>query len=205
MTTFRRGSWATILALLVGCGGRPARVHVPELDPAAAAAEALRLCDKNGDAVIDATECKACPGLASCSKWVDANHDGKLTTEEIAARVQSYLDQRVGVMSFTCTISQGGKVVSGAEVILEPEPFLGGALKSAKGTTRPDGSVAFLMEGSDQAGVQPGMYRVKVSKKNAAGAESMPAKFNQETTLGVEANAGMLSDDEHRATRGLRL
>lgn len=197
--------YALLLVIAAGCGGRPARVPVPALDPQAAAAEALRLHDKNGDALLDANELKACPGLQSCAKWVDASADGKLSAEEIAARVRAYVDKRVGRMSFTVTVSRGGKPLEGAEVVLDPEPFLGTALRTARGASRPDGTVVFLVDGSDQPGVEPGMYRVRVSKKDGSGAESLPPRFNSETVLGVEANSAMLSDDEHRATRGFRL
>lgn len=196
---------ALLLTLMAGCGGRPARVPVPRLDPQAAAAEALKLHDKNGDSLLEAEELKACPGLQSCAKWVDVDGDGKLSAEEIAARVRAYVEKRVGLMSFHITVSRGGKPLEGAEVVLDPEPFLGTVLRQARGASRPDGTVVFSVEGSDQPGVEPGMYRVRVSKKDGSGAESLPPRFNTETVLGVEANSAMLSDDEHRATRGLRL
>lgn len=197
----RRALALVVVVALVGCSKRPARVHVPELDPQAAGAEALKLYDKNRDALLDAEELKACPGLQSCAKWVDTNSDGKVSAEEIVARVESYVGERVGRMSFTCTFKQGGRALDGAEITLEPEPFLGDALKPAIGKTGPDGTAMFMVEGVQDLGVPPGMYRVKVTKAGA----TVPAKYNTETTLGVEANSMMLSDDEHRKTRSFQL
>jgi hypothetical protein len=83
-----------------------------------------------------------------------------------------------------------GRPLSGAEVIFEPESFLGEDIKAAVGEST--SGLATVTVPKDQRpmkdtppGLQPGLYRVRVSLKKA-GQETIPAKYNTETTLGQE-------------------
>jgi hypothetical protein len=40
------------------------------------------------------------------------------------------------------------------------------------------------------SGVHPGIFRLQISKKDTSGQETIPAKYNTQTTLGVEARTG---------------
>jgi hypothetical protein len=81
---------------------------------------------------------------------------------------------------------------------LEPEKFLGSGVKPASGVTDRDGSAALKAEGQDLPGVQFGFYRVRISKKDGQGRETLPARYNTQTTLGCE----IAPDDPRNKRRG---
>jgi hypothetical protein len=83
-----------------------------------------------------------------------------------------------------------GKPLSEAEITLVPETFMGSAVKSAKSMTDAGGACTCRIEGSQYPGIHPGIFRIMISKKDASGKEIVPAKFNTETTLGIEARQG---------------
>jgi hypothetical protein len=87
-------------------------------------------------------------------------------------------------------VTLDGRPLVGAEVTLVPEEFLGTDHKSAKATTDPGGDFRLKTAGINSIGAQPGVYRIQVSKKDAAGKEMIPARYNTETTLGVELGNG---------------
>lgn len=186
------------LLLSGGCSGRPARVAAVALDPEAAADRALAMHDKNGDGAIDADEQRACPGLAAALA-IDANNDGRIDRQEIAARLRVYEESRVGLIGgMACKITQRGAPVSDADVRLVPEAFLEADIEIATGRTNADGLAGFKIEGMQHKGIRPGLYRVEVSKKDASGAELIPADFNVETRLGMEANTSDSSEPKFR-------
>ena len=67
---------------------------------------------------------------------------------------------------------------------------MGSDAKAAVGTTNEGGAFEPITEGVPIPGVQPGVFRIEVSKKDPSGAETIPAKYNTETTLGVEVGSG---------------
>jgi hypothetical protein len=71
-----------------------------------------------------------------------------------------------------------------------PEKFLGPNVKAAKGTTNKQGVASMNVEGKKGAGF--GLYRVEVSLL-ANGQESLPAKYNKNTELGLEISPDMFS------------
>ena len=88
---------------------------------------------------------------------------------------------------------QHRRPVDGVTVTLKPEAFLVPAVEPAVGTTNHLGLVYPMIEFDDPeivkqgiSGVRPGMYRVEFSKQDANGKESIPAKYNTESNLGVE-------------------
>ena len=82
-----------------------------------------------------------------------------------------------------------GKPLSGAMVTLEPESFLGNAVKPATGVTvdgTADMSIAEQYRPAPSLwGVYCGLYKVRISKQQG-GLEAIPSKYNTETTLGCE-------------------
>jgi hypothetical protein len=188
----------SLLALLVfaGCDRKPQRAEVPQHDPAAAAKEAIATYDKNSDGAIAGDELKAVPALVDHPqlpvKLTDKNSDGRITADEIQGRIQAWLDSKVGIMSFHCTVKLDGKPLSGAKVVFEPEAFHKGAVNEATGTTGEDGSAVMAV---DQAklpehlkginGMQTGFYKVRITHPST----SVPAKYNTETTLGQEVSS----------------
>ena len=128
------------LALLasVGCGlSKPKAVDVPAYDPGKISSKAMELYDTNKDGKLDADELKACPGMLFSLKGpksIDTNGDGAIDANEIKARIQAWIDMKVGL---TCPIvkfvDKKGKVskdVFGKNVTLTPDPVHEGMLKA---------------------------------------------------------------------------
>ncbi|MCA9257870.1 MAG: EF-hand domain-containing protein [Planctomycetales bacterium] len=179
------------IATTVGCGGGPSAVPKPSFDPSDVSEQAMQLYDADGDGFIAGAELEKVPCLKDSLKAVDADGDGKVSAEEIAERVRTWEKQSIGLTSFECRVTLDGQPLADAEVILEPEPFLGGVVQEARGTTMLTG-VALPTVPKDKRpsadsppGVQAGYYKVRVSKK-VNGSEMIPARFNSETTLGQE-------------------
>ncbi len=179
-----------MLVVDLGCQSRPEAVEAPEWDPDKAATEAMKLYDADGDGSIAGQELDKCPSMKKALNELDKDQDGKLSQEEIEARVQQYVDNGVGRMNFACRIVRGGRPVPGAEVVFEPEPFLADVIQAARGTTNEMGDVIIAVEGLSPPGITVGFYRVRVSKKDGSGKELLPAKFNSETVLGQELALG---------------
>ncbi len=68
--------------------------------------------------------------------------------------------------------------------------IMGSGVKQAQGTTSAAGSAELRLEGAERSGVHPGVYRSEVSKKDAAGQETIPSKYDTSTTLGTEVGMG---------------
>src|SRR5262249_41623044 len=141
--------------------------------------------DRNGDGFLDAAEIERCPALKSCLKTLDKNKDGRLSADEIAARVTEYKESRIGLLTVSCQVTLDGAPLAGAAVEFVPEKFLGPVAKSASGVTDARGSVTLRVAGQELPGVPCGFYRVTVSKKNA-GKETVPERYNAKTVLGRE-------------------
>jgi hypothetical protein len=172
---------------LIGCGGAaPPRVF-PELPDASAASKAMELHDTNHDGFLDAKELEKVPGLKAALKQVDTDRDGKVSQQEIADRIKSWADSRAGRVPIRLRITRNGRPLVGAKVVFVPEKFLGANMKSGTGTTSETGSVyasSPTAANSKVYGLSPGFYRVEITKDG----ETIPARYNTETTLGVEAS-----------------
>ena len=180
------------VALLCGCRYRLPALKPPEFDPETASAAAMSQYDSNGDGEIDKTELKSAPGLTYLKDSIDENDDGKITQDEISSMIQTkWLDSTAGVMRVSVEVYINRQPLDGATVTLEPEEFLGDVIFPATGTTGDDGfgpvSVAEenLPHKNVRSGVLPGLYLVRISKE-VNGKEIVPAKYNTETTLGIE-------------------
>jgi hypothetical protein len=180
----------------IGCDRKPQRAEVPGHNPSAAAQQAMSTYDKNSDGAIDADELKAVPALIDHPelpiKLTDKNSDGRVSSDEIQSRIQNWLDSKVGIMSFHCTVNMDGKPLEGAKVVFEPEAFHGGAINEATGTTGADGTAVMAVDKAklpdhlkDISGMQTGFYKVRITHPTV----SIPAKYNTETTLGQEVSS----------------
>jgi hypothetical protein len=181
-------AWTLLfVAMAAGCnpsGG--ARVEPPSWSPAAAARDALALYDTNKDGVLDAAELEKCPVLKVNLSRYDANGDGKLSADEIAARLQVLRDSKIGRVAAPVVVTLNGRPLANAKVTFIPEPFLGPAFKPASGVSDASGGVTVQIENDPVPGVPCGLYRVEVSLADAAGRETIPARYNAQTTLGCE-------------------
>jgi hypothetical protein len=172
-----------VLLCAAGCGG-PAPVEAPGLDPDAAATQAMAAYDRNHDGYLDARELEACPALKSSLKGLDKDGDGRLSKEEIAERLREFEDSRVGLFVTTARVVMDGKPLADVAILFEPEAFMGSSIKPARGTTDGSGRALLRIEGSDLPGCHYGFYRVRLSRKDASGKETIPAQY--QNTLGTE-------------------
>lgn len=174
-----------------GCSGGSNKVPLPSFDPEDSASKAMELHDANGDGVLSGEELDGAPGLKAAMKNLDADGDGQINAEDIADRIRAWEEQRVGLMSITAEVTMNGQPLSGATVTLEPEPFLGDAVKTAVGETgmagtfRPRVPKEQRPSPDSPPGIQAGFFRVKISKQQG-GKEMIPAQYNSETTLGLQ-------------------
>jgi len=195
--SFQRGwrsdvFWLAGICLLVtgGCSGRPGRVVPPEIDPVAAADQALADFDLNKDDHLDQEELKACPGLQAATRSADTNQDGQLSAEEIAARIRSWSDGKVALVAVNCTVIKNGRPLVGATVRLVPEKFLGPNILTATGISDSAGRVELALAGVPVKGVAHcGFFRVEISKKQGD-QELISEKYNRNTVLGEELTEG---------------
>jgi hypothetical protein len=170
---------------------------MPPLDPAAIAKEAVSRYDANGDGKLDAKELKASPALCALLRTLkdhDAGHADSLTAEDIAARVNAWKQGGV-LFSNRTKVTLDGKPLADAVVTLEPEPYLGAAYHSSTGTTHAGGYAYIASAAEGHPGVYAGLYTVRISKK-VQGKETIPARYNEKSTLGREVAADV-PDGEH--------
>ena len=175
---------AACSAMLISWGCRRGS-EPPKIIPLVAGKTAIKKYDANKDGRISSDELKRNPALKAEFKKVGSDN---ITAERIAARIQSWEESREGVKSVRCDVRLNGRPLAGATVTFIPEDFLGVKLPTASGTTDPTGKAMMSAAGSspDRMGVvYCGFYRVEVSKKEG-GAETIPAKYNVQTTLGQE-------------------
>jgi hypothetical protein len=174
------------LSLAAGCSGAPAPVAVTTYEETSIGQRALDEYDKNKDGKLDATELADCPGLHRSLPDVDRNKDGSLDAGEITERIKEYQAGNVGQTTVVCQVLRGEAPLAGATVTFVPEKFMRDSLVPGSAVVTPDGVAQPAMEGFAVPGLRCGFYRVEVSLKNAAGVETLPARFNSDTVLGQE-------------------
>ncbi len=168
-----------------GCSRRPRAPRRPGVNAAAAGRAAIEMYDTDGDGKLDTTELERCPALLMALPLADTDGDGKLSADEIAARVEAWFAFGTIMMDAAPLVTLDGQPLEGAEVVFEPEEFLGEGFTECRGVT--DASGQARVSGSDATypGVYVGAYRVRISKV-VDGQETLPARYNTESELGVE-------------------
>jgi hypothetical protein len=154
----------------------------PSISPQGVAEKAIKQYDKNGDGALDAAELEHCPALKGLLK----PSEGKVTAEQIAGRLTKMVDGNVARISVSCKVLLDGQPLENATVRLVPESFMGSGFEPAVGVTDRSGNALLKSEDGATDGAQWGFYRVEVSKKNSAGKETLPARYNTSTNLGCE-------------------
>jgi hypothetical protein len=179
------------LVALSGCSSAPSRIISPDVDAAEAAAAAVKKYDRDSDGRLNESELSACPSLAHALAGYDADADKALTAAEIEAGVARWTEQKTGAITLPFYVTMDGRPLAGANIRIVPEDFLQGAVKPASATSNNAGSGFLGMSKEDRPAnapnlplVQPGLYRVEITHP----AVSLPAKYNTETTLGLETS-----------------
>ena len=163
-----RFSTLGVALFAVGCSSpEPPSVSAPKFDPDAMVAAAIKEFDKNSNGTIEGDELNACPALKASLALFDKNNDKKISADELKARFAGYAASGVGTTSANIHVLLDGQPLVGATVTLTPEACMGGAVKSATGTTTGDGTVLdFTIDGKTLPGLQIGLYRVSVAKSD---------------------------------------
>lgn len=185
----RAGVGGIWLVAFVGCLSSPTPPEMPSFDPAGSASAALEQYDANKDGKLDAKEMEKSAALAGAAAELDTSGDKSLDLAELTARLDSFAEGGVARKMFSAQLMMDGVPLADAEVKFVPEQFMLGAIAEGVGKSDAGGMVTITVPGVDPPGIAVGFYRIEVSKKDASGKETLPAKFNTETTLGMEVPA----------------
>lgn len=183
---------ACLTIWLAGCSSGPSKITAPSFDPSGSADQAMELFDKDGDGFLAGAELDAAPGIKAAMKTLDGDQDGKVTAEEINARIQAWVTRGVGLMGCACAVTLDGKPLDGATITFDPEPIFGDLLQPAMGpvtggTASPTIPKQNRIPADAPPGLRVGLYRVRISKP-VNGVETIPAQYNKETTLGQQVS-----------------
>lgn len=194
----RRGALRTATTTLAiwgcvsGCSRGPARIYPPNVDAQQAGEDAVAQLDQDGDGLLSAEELTSSPGIYDKRTAYDKNNDGSVSAAEITQRIgELSRNGMTGVYSVSCRFLLDGAPLSGAEIELIPEEFLGDALQPARGTTSDNGLLRPTVEGVGARplrGVQPGIYRVAVTGPD----EKVTARYGSGERLGLEVSEAVL-------------
>ena len=161
-------SWvglSMVAAAATGCGGSsgPGAVVVArQLDPAAVGQKAIELYDADKSGGIEAAELKKSPALENALGRIDANKDGAILPTKSRHASSSIKSNPTSCRS-SCDWSAAAPV-SGASVMLTPDPVLGEGTVAFQGVSDESGSVALAPpEGISLPGFPVGLYTVKVT------------------------------------------
>ena len=179
-----------LLSTLVGCSSKPSRVQAPDLDPRGVAKRAIQRYDQDGDAKLTGEELS--PALKALLETADQDGDGALSQAEIVDRLKAHVESRIGLHDVGGTVLLDGRPLPDAVVRFLPDPVLEGIVEPASGRTDMGGFVELEIEGNDLPGVQPGFYRVEVSRTDANNREIVPSRYNVDSELGQEVGADAL-------------
>ena len=169
-----------------GCDGRPKRIYPPKINAAKAGPAAMEMYDANKDGKLDAEELKKVPSLIPIAK---ESKDGVLTAETITELLKKWTEGRVGRVTWAIKFLHNGKPLTDATVQLVPEKFLGVDIKIEPAKTDTTGCAGFTVpvkSVEDPKGIPLGLYRIEVTKDG----ETIPAKYNTETILGIDVTGG---------------
>lgn len=174
--------------ILSGCGlSGGTRIDAVTFDANAMADKAFAEYDADQDGMIAGSELKIAASLNTALGEIDTSGDKKISKEEMVACIEAWNAAGPNLTSVECVFTVEGVPLSGATVTLEPESFLGPEITTATAVTDASG-VGYMVaqEAKDKGfpeGMRLGFYKVRVSKLKG-GEESIPAKYNESTTLG---------------------
>jgi hypothetical protein len=185
---------ALILILVAaGCSRSPERFKAPKVDATTAAGAAVERYDANGDGLLSKQELAKCPAILGKLSAYDRNGDSSVDKAEIEHQLSQLLKHGTGGTQLSCLVTYKKKPLGGAEVVLEPEPYLGSEVQTARGTTNGSGSAQLAIPAEylpshlqRMKAVHYGTFKVRITHPSI----SIPAKYNTETELGYETEIG---------------
>ncbi len=176
-----------------GCGQGPNRIQAPGMNASRAGQLAMDQYDQDGDGAVAGAELDAAPTLKAALATLDTNSDGSVSADEVQQRVESWSSAGTGLTTVGCRVDLNGRPLGGAEVVFEPEGFLGDGLPTAIGTTNRFGMASPSVPKEKRPtpdsppGLPLGLYKVRISKM-VSGKEMIPSRYNTETTLGQQVS-----------------
>ena len=180
------------VAAVAGCRASN-QIDVPSVDADDAAAEAIALYDADKNGALSKEELAECPGVLGRLDFYDQNKNEAVEQEEISLRLAELLKHGIGATQLNCLVTYRGKPLGGAEVVFEPEPYLGGEVQAATATTNGAGSAQmtippeFIPEALRRVKMlHYGTFKVRITHPTIA----IPARYNADTELGYETEAG---------------
>jgi hypothetical protein len=174
-----------VVLAVSGCGqGRPARVIAPAIDVEAVTAAMFTAADTDGNARLEDGELATVPAIATAAVALDTDGDKGVSRQELAQWLDEVSRSKVAITTFETVVRHRGRPLAGVLVKLVPEPFMGGEIKAAEGTTDADGLARVTIPGGRYPGVNCGMYRVEITGKGNDG-RPLPARYSSTSTLGV--------------------
>lgn len=192
MSTIKFAPAHFVLALVAGCSGRGERYKAPSVDVDAAAVEAIKLYDADGDGALSQQELAKCPGVLAKLAVYDRNGNGSVEPSEIVQHLNRLLN-RTGGTQLDALVLYKGRPLAGANVVLEPEPYLGEAVQESNGVTDGSGSAElaippeFVPEHLRRIStVHYGTFKVRITHPTV----TLPPKYNTDTELGYETEPG---------------
>lgn len=175
---------AVFVLILGGCGpARPARVLPPAFSPADVTKCVLELADHDRNGTCSLDELTVVPGLKAAVAELDTDKDGGLSEQELLNWLTALRQSRVAAYGSSARILQRGEPVPGLRVEIIPERCMGNNVKAAEGITDESG-IASLLIPTFPIGAHPGIYRVQITGKDAAG-QPIPAKYSSNSPLGL--------------------
>ena len=175
-----------LCTICCGCSHELSRALPPRYS-SQAGETAVSQYDTNRDGALGGTELDAVPALKSSLDAIDTDGNGQLTAAEINARVKQWLSFRIAEMPVRCEVLWNNEPLENAQVVFDPEPFLGADVHAAQGISTASGTAGISMAKAylaDEryAGVACGWYKIRVTSTTV----EIPARYNTETTLGCE-------------------
>jgi hypothetical protein len=146
--------------------------------------------DQDDDGRLAQDELTDLPPIAGNRSWYDWDHDEKISAAELRAGLKEIFDPKVGLLTFTCSVTRNGKPLSGANVKFVPLPALHDVIPPAAGVTDKFGCAEMALAAADLPThaptrvplVRPGLYLVQITHPEI----SVPVEYNVNTTLGQE-------------------
>ncbi len=181
----RLGCSCAVVLAVSGCGqGRPARVIAPAIGVEAVTSAVFTAADADGNGRLEGGELVTVPAIATAAAAFDTDGDKAVSRQELSQWLDDVSRSKVAITAFETIVRHRGRPLANASVKLVPEPFMGGKVKAAEGTTDADGLARVTIPGGKYPGVNCGIYRVEITGNGNDG-RSLPARYNAASTLGV--------------------
>lgn len=199
MMTTKHGAVVSLFlaSCLLGCG--PERIRPVEISAPAASADAMRTYDTDRDGTLAGKELEAVPGIQKHLSKYDLDKDARIDEGEIRQRISDWSAQPLGMRSLSVVVTFNGKPLPGAQVTLDPEPYMGEHVFPASGITDTRGAArvgidsAHLpqqLQGRGARVVSGGTYKIRVTHPRM----KIPEQYNTATILGEEIASDTVRD-----------